>query len=169
MHEVIKGGIGISNGISWTQDDKIMYYTDSLKLKIFAFDFDAATGEISNERVFYEQTPIDGTEIAAPDGHAMDEEGYIWSAIYGGSKVVRISPQGNVVAEIVLPTRLITDVAFVGEEVFITCAADTQIDKYPESTEMSGHLFKCHVGVKGYPLNKFKLKKEYLEDDKVKI
>ena len=140
-----------------------MYYTDSLKLNIVAYDFDAATGAITNERVFY-APPQKGDEIAAPDSHAMDVEGCIWAAIYGGSKVVRISPEGSVLAEIVLPTRNITDVAFVGESVFITCATEQNVDTFPEAAANSGHLFRCHVGVKGRPLNKFRL-----ADDKIGV
>lgn len=153
---MIKGGIGVSNGISFSPDDKIMYYTDSMKAKIFAYDFNAATGDISNERVFYEQPQTEGAGFAVPDGHAMDEEGHIWAAIYGGSKVVRISPRGEVVAEINLPTRLITDVAFAGEDVFISCAIDKEAEKYPESAENSGHIFRCHIGIKEFPLHKFR-------------
>jgi len=137
-----------------------MYYTDSLKLNILAYDFDAMTGDINNERVFYAQTQGEDGEISAPDGHAMDVEGCIWVAIYGGSKVVRISPDGQIVAEILLPTRNITDVAFVGEDVFITCATDQNADKFPKSAENSGHLFKCHVGIKERPLNKFRIEKD---------
>lgn len=146
-----------------------MYYTDSLKMNIVAFDFNAATGEITNQRVFYEQPQTEGEAPAVPDGHAMDVEGYIWAAIYGGSKVVRLSPEGRVVAEIALPTRNITDVAFVGEDVFITCAADHEADTYPKSAENSGHLFRCHVGIKGYPLNKFRLTKDKIGTEEVKL
>ena len=39
--------LDISNGIDWTEDKKTMYYIDSLPRKVFAFDFDNASGEIS--------------------------------------------------------------------------------------------------------------------------
>lgn len=161
IHEVIKGGIFISNGISFSLDEKVMYFTDSGKRRIDAYDYDVETGEISNRRAFYKhrQSGLDG-DVAVPDGHAMDSEGCIWAAIYGGSKVVRISPQGKVIAEVRLPTRNITDVSFVEDDIFIICAKDEN-KKYPKSMEMSGHLFRCHVGVKGHPLNKFKLAEGY--------
>jgi sugar lactone lactonase YvrE len=147
VKEVIKGGCGIPNGISWSKDEKTMYFTDSTKLKIFAYDFDAETGSISNETTFYQ--PTEGV----PDGHAVDEEGYLWVAQYGGSRVCRVSPKGEVVAEVVLPVKNITDVAFVGEDIFITCATDQQA----QTTENQGDVFKCHVGIKGAPLTKFPL------------
>ncbi|KAF2093855.1 hypothetical protein NA57DRAFT_47486 [Rhizodiscina lignyota] len=159
VHEVIKGGMGIPNGISWSPDDKTMYYTDSTKQTIFAYDFEAATGNISNERAFFQ------TETGVPDGHAMDEEGHLWVAIYGAAKVVRLSPQGQVVAEIALPVKSITDAAFVGEELFIACATD----KTAASSDMQGDIFRCHVGIKEYPLHKFALSREYLSSNEAKL
>ncbi|KAL1466275.1 hypothetical protein MTO96_042850, partial [Rhipicephalus appendiculatus] len=39
-------GVTISNGITWTNDNRIMFYDDSVPRQIYAFDFDLATGEI---------------------------------------------------------------------------------------------------------------------------
>lgn len=76
-----------------------MYFTQSERDTIFAYDFDAETGAISNKRPFFK--PESGT----PDGHAQDVDGNLWVALWGGSKVVRVSPGGTVTAEIALPTR----------------------------------------------------------------
>lgn len=76
-----------------------MYWTDSPTGNIYAFDYDAATGNISNQRVFWH------TDVGGPDGHAMDVEGNLWVAVWGGWKVVRVSPEGKVTAEIEVPTR----------------------------------------------------------------
>lgn len=162
VHEVIKGGAGIPNGISWSPDDKTMYLADSSKHDILAYDFDAKSGEVSNERTFNKQIqPENG--ICVPDGHAMDVEGCIWSAFWGGSKLVRFSPQGDVVAEVLLPTTNVTDVIFVDEDVYITTARN---EAQPET---SGHLYKCHVGIKGQPLTKFALSKELLAKERLKL
>ena len=162
VHEIIKGGMGIPNGISWSPDDKTMYFTDSTRLRIFAYDFDAAAGSVSNERTFFKSA---GMEVGVPDGHAMDEEGFVWAAFYGGSKVARLSPQGQVVAEVHLPVKNITDVVFVEENLFISCATDDTA----ESTDMQGDIFKCHVGMRGHPLKKFPLSKEYLSSNEAKL
>lgn len=100
FHRVIDKLI-IPNGISWSLDDKTMYFTDSGTQSIYAYDYDAATGNISNKRVFFRVEE----EGCAPDGHVMDVEGNMWVAIWGGWKVVRINPEGKVTAEIKVPTR----------------------------------------------------------------
>ena len=144
--------VTIPNGIGWNAADDTMYLTDSPTGKIFAFDFDAATGAISNRRVHF-----DLGEPLEPDGFAMDVEGCIWSAIYGGGKVVRISPEGTVIGQIDLPTRNPTCPAFVGTELFITSAKDDRDDeRFPQSVRYGGRVFRVDVGVRGRSKNEFR-------------
>jgi sugar lactone lactonase YvrE len=143
----------IPNGIGWNITNDTMYLTDSPTGKIFAFDFDESTGEISNRRVHF-----DIGEPKEPDGFAIDVEGCIWSAVYGGGKVIRISPEGKVIGEISLPTRNITCPTFVGTELFITTAKDDKNDdQFPESIRYGGHLYRVDVGVQGLPKHEFRL------------
>lgn len=146
-------GVSIPNGISWTTDNKTMYFADSPTKKIFKYDYDIETGSISNRRVFYHVED----EAGVPDGHTQDEHGNVWTAVHGMGKVLCISPEGKVVAEVKLPTRCPTCPRFVGESLFISSAEEEEPDKYPESTKFQGSLFKIHVGVKGQPLHKFRL------------
>lgn len=97
-------GITIPNGISWSVDDTTMYFTDSADKTIYAYDFEKKSGTISNKRVFFQAQDA----AAAPDGHAQDVDGHLWVAIWGSWKVVRVSPDGHISAEILLPTRCIT-------------------------------------------------------------
>lgn len=110
---------------------------------------------MTNKRVFWKH---DGT--GDPDGFKMDEEGYIWQAIYGESKVLKISPEGKVVGEIRYPTRCITCPVFIGTEIWVTTASDGD-EKEVESAKYGGGVFKVDVGVRGLPEFKFKM------DDKV--
>ncbi|OCK86056.1 SGL-domain-containing protein [Lepidopterella palustris CBS 459.81] len=150
LHRMLSG-VTIPNGTTWSADDKTMYFADSPTKSIFAFDFDAETGKISNKRVFF-TVPDDMGENAVPDGHCMDEEGYMWTAIHGTGKVVRISPESKVVAEITLPTDQVTCPAFVGEDLIITSAGGDGSDP----TSLAGSVFKVHVGVKGLKRYRFK-------------
>jgi len=149
LHRILEG-ITIPNGTTWSLDDKTMYFADSTTQNIYAFDFDSASGSVSNKRIFF--STADMGEDAVPDGHCIDEEGYMWTAIHGKGKVVRVSPEGKVVAEITLPTPSITCPAFVGEDLFITSAGGDQSD--PSS--LAGSAFKVHVGVKGAKLHRFR-------------
>ncbi|KAJ9293402.1 hypothetical protein DTO271G3_7898 [Paecilomyces variotii] len=144
FHRMVEG-LTIPNGTSWSLDDKTMYFTDSGAQTIYAYDFDAATGNISNKRVFFRVEE----EGCAPDGHTMDVEGNIWVAIWGGWKVVRVNPEGKVTAEIKVPTRCPTSAVIAGEDIYITSEADPEVDKYPESKRYSGGVFKAYVGIPG--------------------
>ena len=150
LHRVIEK-LTIPNGIGWTNDDKTMYFTDTPTMNILKFDYDISTGDISNKKVFFHYKGEGG-----PDGFVLDSEDCLWTAICGGGKVLRISPDGTIVGEVSLPTRMITCPGFAGDELFITSAAEEDLDKYPESATYAGSLFKVNVGVFGEQLHKFK-------------
>ncbi|RAH74150.1 SMP-30/gluconolactonase/LRE family protein [Aspergillus aculeatinus CBS 121060] len=151
LHRMVEQ-LTIPNGIGWNPADDTMYLTDSPTGKIFAFDFDAKTGAISNRRVHF-----DIGEPKEPDGFAIDEEGCLWSAIYGGGKIIRISPEGKVIGEVILPTRNITCPTFVGTELFITTAKDDVNDEQlPNSIRYGGRLYRVDVGIRGKPKNQFR-------------
>jgi hypothetical protein len=46
--------VHLSNGLDWSPDDRVMYYTDTLRHGIWVYDFDPETGEIEHRRVFAE-------------------------------------------------------------------------------------------------------------------
>lgn len=151
LHRMLEP-VTIPNGIGWNYANDTMYLTDSPTGQIFAFDFDAATGAISNRRVHF-----DLGEPLEPDGFAMDVEGCIWTAIYGGGKVLRVSTEGRVIAQIDLPTRNPTCPCFVGTELFITSAKDDRDDEqFPQSVRFGGRVFRVDVGVRGKAKNEFR-------------
>ena len=131
-----------------------MYFTDSPTKNIYAFDYEASSGNISNRRVFFRLE-----EAAEPDGLVIDVDGHIWTALYGTGKVLRLSPEGKVVGEIHLPTRYVTCPCFGGpdlDELFITTAAEAQPEKEPESARHGGNIFRVKVGVRGLQKHKFR-------------
>lgn len=151
----MESGIGVSNGLGWSPDLKTFYYTDSPAKKIFAYDYDASSGMISNRRDFV-VVPHDG---GSPDGLAVDSEGCIWSARWGGWKVVRHAPDGSVLAEIPMPVELPTSCAFGGpnlDELYITSAYVAVPVERRAAQPMAGDLFRIKTGVKGLPEPFFK-------------
>ena len=140
-------GIGISNGIGFTPDRKRMYYTDSPTHNIYIFDYDIATGEISNRRVFVHTGESDGI----PDGMTVDAEGYVWSARWDGSSLVRYSPQGEQERRIWFPARKVSSVIFGGADytdMYITTAGGQ--DK-PAEGPGAGCLYRLNLGIQGKP------------------
>ncbi|KAL8633212.1 hypothetical protein Q9189_001112 [Teloschistes chrysophthalmus] len=140
LHRMVEGAT-IPNGMGWSADDKKMYFIDTPTRNIFVYDFDLTSGSISNRQVFFHY-PDD--EEGAPDGFAQDVEGNLWTAVCGGWKVLKVSPKGVVVGVIDMPTRMITCPGFVGEDLFITSAVEEEPEKYPDSVELGGSLFRVH-------------------------
>lgn len=149
---VMREGLTIPNGIGWSLDQKTQYFVHSSEGRIYAYDYDSATGDISNPREFF-KLPGEGD----PDGFKMDKDGNIWQAVYGQARVLRLNPEGKITGEISLPTRCITCTTFVGEDLFITSASEEDPEKYPESAKLGGALFKVNVGTTGLKDFKFKL------------
>jgi len=142
-----------SNGIAWSPDNKTFYYADTPSHAITQCSYDLETGSVSNCRLFHQFPHGEGR----PDGAAVDSEGYYWTALYEGGRVVRLSPKGEIVEEIPVPVRCPTMVAFGGEDLktlFITSVGgrpEEELKKYP----LSGCVFSVKVGVAGRPEHRF--------------
>ena len=144
----------ISNGLVWTLDNKRLYYIDSPTQVVQSFIFEEESGEIIFEKNVV-QIPI---EMGTPDGMAIDEEGMLWVAHWGGFGIYRWNPHNGLLIErIELPVPQITSCAFAGENLdylIITTARENfkeeELKKYPES----GNIFLVKAGVKGVATNK---------------
>lgn len=145
-------GLIIPNSINWNEADDTLYVVNSALHRIDCYDYNSVTGEIANPREFWN---VGTTE--EPDGAAYDVEGNRWQAIFGGSRVMKISPEGRVLGQINLPTRNISCCAFAGTTLWITTAAEDDPENNPESAKYGGALYNVDVGVAGVLKNKFKL------------
>ncbi len=142
--------IGISNGLGWSPDRKLMVYTDSFKNTIFAFDYDLETGAISNRRVLIE-LPKDEQEIV-PDGLCVDAEGCIWSAHWNGWEVVRYDPQGTPLLKVKVPAQRVTSCCFGGEKgdllLITTSRGELSVDALACQPH-AGDVFICQTDTHG--------------------
>jgi len=152
-YQRIKSGIGISNGLGWSPDNQTMYYTDSIKRTIWAYDFNLENGMISNERLFA-QTP----QAYVPDGLTVDAEGYVWSAKWDGWKVVRYAPDGSVDLEVKLPIQRPTSCNFGGpdlRQLFITSASIDLNENELQDQPLAGSIFMVETNTEGLPEPRF--------------
>ncbi|MDO8685324.1 MAG: SMP-30/gluconolactonase/LRE family protein [Clostridiales bacterium] len=148
--------ITISNGITWSPDNKIMYFIDTPTRQVAAFDFDYITGNIKNKRVVITIPESEGI----PDGMTADIEGMLWIAQWGGSNVSRWNPYtGRLLDKILLPVSGATSCVFGGselDELYITTARaglnEEDIIKQPHA----GGVFRIKTGIKGLETFKFK-------------
>jgi sugar lactone lactonase YvrE len=112
-------GIAVPNSLAWSPDGRTMYFADSPRHKIWAFDYDAAAGAMSNERLFAAPHP------GFPDGSCVDAEGCLWNAEYGAARVVRYRPDGEIDRVIDVPPKEPTCCCFGGAQLdtlYITSA-----------------------------------------------
>ncbi|WP_321926800.1 SMP-30/gluconolactonase/LRE family protein [Burkholderia sp. BCC1998] len=146
----VKDGLFISNGLAWSPDGKTMYHADGLSPTVKAFDFDKATGSISNERDF---VTLDHEKFGWPDGATVDADGNYWSAGIFKGRVNQISPDGKLLRSFQLPVAGITMPCIGGQRgntLFVTSlAADL------DEGRQEGTLMSCEVDVLGVPCYRF--------------
>lgn len=140
-------GIGTSNGMGLTLDRKQLYYTDSTAKKIYRFDYDRASGAISNQRVFVDS----GDEEGVPDGMTVDAEGYVWSARWDGYRLTRYAPDGSEERRVLFPAKKVSSVIFGGPDymdMYVTTAGG---NNKAENGPGAGALFRLRLGIQGLP------------------
>jgi sugar lactone lactonase YvrE len=146
----MEGPVCIANAICWSPDDSVMYFADSLKRAVWAYDFDAAAGTIENRRVFVEFADDDGV----PDGATVDSDGFVWIAHMRAGKVSRHDPTGKVEREIAFPAALTTCPAFGGPDMstlYVTTASNRYEAADFEREPDAGSLFAVDTDVTGIP------------------
>lgn len=138
-------GVCITNGPCVSPDGKTFYHTDTLAKTIWAYDVDA-DGDLTGKRVLA-RIDIDN---AWPDGSVVDSQGYLWTALWGGASVLRISPEGQVVDRIALPAPNVTKPCFGGprlKTLYFTTARKGLSDETLAAWPEAGGLFAVDVDV----------------------
>ena len=134
----------VSNGIVWTRNAQTMYYIDTPRKCVLAFDFDNATGSISNQRVAWDTS----ADPASPDGMTIDDQDRLWIAFCHGGKVVCFDPgTSKVIEQINFPCIETTACWFGGpdlRDLFITTGIAPKKDE-----ALGGRLFVCRPGARG--------------------
>lgn len=141
--------VGNSNGLGWSPDRQTFYWTDTKTGCVFAFDYDEATGEITNRRVAVE---VDKS-VGRPDGMTVDAEGFLWTALWGGYGVARWDPSsGRMVSKVTCPAPYVTCPSFGGSDLdvlYFTTAQKGREDMEPATESGAGDLFAARPGVRG--------------------
>lgn len=151
-------GLTLANGLDWSPDGSTFYLGDSLTRSIDAFDFDVASGRLSNRRTVLTLPHGAG----GPNGLTIDDEGAIWLAVTGSGSVQRYSPDGRLLTRVLIDTPGATSCAFGGADgadLFITSLGRRMPDvaqtigitpaMMENSGPAAGALFVCRPGVAG--------------------
>jgi len=144
------GGVSCANSTCFSPDGATMYFADTPDREIVAYDYDTATGAVSNRRPY---ASFAG-EPGLPDGSCVDAEGGVWNAEWQGRRVVRIAPNGEIDRIVDVPVWKPTCCAFGGPDLdtlFITTSRLMSGDDVLEQEPESGGLFAVKPGIRGVP------------------
>jgi sugar lactone lactonase YvrE len=121
----LREGLGLSNGLGWSANGRELYHIDSLAQEILVAAYDPTEAEITREVRRLDVSGYSGV----PDGMTVDSEGCLWIAFFDGGEVVRITPEGKVLARVSVDTPRPTSVCLGGrgfKTMFITTAHHPQ-------------------------------------------
>ncbi len=135
------GCVVVANGPAFDQAGATVYWADSPTGTIWAAPLDPGSGLPGSPRVHTRD------DDCFPDGMTVDGDDCLWSAKWGGGRIVRSTPEGAVDRVLTLPVSRVSSVAFVGprrDVLAVTTAAD------PEGREeLAGRVLLLDVGVSG--------------------
>jgi xylono-1,5-lactonase len=148
----VDNGYVITNGPATDPECKTLYHTDTLAKNVFAFDL-LPDGRLARKRLF---VTIAGSGY--PDGMAVDADGHVWIALFGGGRIERYSPRGRLVGSVVFPCSNITKLAFGGDDLrtaYVTTAWKGLTDEQRAREPLAGGLFAFRTAAPGLPQHEF--------------
>jgi sugar lactone lactonase YvrE len=144
----VEGGMLTCNGAAFTADGTIFFHTDTPSHALRRYAFDPRSGHLSDRALFHQFPLGEGR----PDGGSADAEGCYWTALFDGGRVVRLSPEGDILAEVVLPVKRPTMIAFGDDDLrtaYVTTARSGLSEAELADHPLSGALFRFRVDVPG--------------------
>jgi sugar lactone lactonase YvrE len=172
--ETVLDGLTLPNGLGWSPEGRTFYLVDSVARELNAFDTDTGdtdtgdtdtgdtdTGDtdtggirLSNRRVLKAFGEGDGL----PDGLTVDSGGCLWIAMWGGSRIVRVSPEGSVIGEVPVPVAQPSSCVFGGprlDVLYVTTAREGLDHALPGTAVDGSVLAVSGLGVTGLPSVRF--------------
>jgi sugar lactone lactonase YvrE len=146
----------ISNGLDWSPDGRRCYYVDSPTRRVDVFDYDVTDGSLTGRRCFVDVSDVPGI----PDGLTVDADGGVWVAFFGGSRVVRFTPDGVPELTVDLPVALVTSCCFGGPDLgdlFISTSTEGMDAAEVAAQPGAGGVFHLRPGRRGRPATPFRL------------
>lgn len=143
-----------TNGPAFSKDGKTLYHNETSEGFVYAFDV-LADGSLSNRRVFTKFAE----GVGLPDGLTTDADDGVWVAHYGGSRISRYMPDGQLDFDIMIPAKQVTSLTFAGaglDRLFVTSAAQPPVDADDPHAGTLWEIPKALLrGHKGLPTNAF--------------
>jgi sugar lactone lactonase YvrE len=141
----------VPNALCFSPAGDRLYFADTMTGDdIGFFNLDVASGALADRRDFAAVDAAPGR----PDGATVDEEGFVWSARWGGGCIVRYAPDGSVDRIVGLPVTNPTSCSFGGKELdrlFITSACQGLDQVRLAQEPLAGSLLVIEPEVRGLP------------------
>lgn len=166
--DVVQREAILANGLAWSPDNRTMYWADTVDHVIHAWDWDAATGAMTQKHVFHQfagkpagwtsDLALAGQYGGRPDGCAVDVQGNYYIAMFEGQRLLKFSAAGALLADIPTPSRCNTMPCFGGSDMktlFLTTASYNRSPEELAAYPLSGRVFSMQVDVPGLPVNFF--------------
>jgi sugar lactone lactonase YvrE len=148
-------GLTVSNGLGWSPDGRTVHLADSGPGLVHAFDYDPEAGTFANGRVLLDLSGDDGVA----DGLTVDDEGCLWTAMWGAGQVRRWSPDGELLAVVEVPVAQTSSCAFAGpgrDLLVVSTSAEGMDDAARAAQPDAGRLFTVPAGVTGPPASPYR-------------
>ena len=149
----VRSGICIPNSLAFSPDGTTMYFADSLRHALYAYDYDPSCGAMGPERVLATTEPP-----GFPDGSTVDADGFLWNAEFNAARLVRYAPDGRIDRIVPMPVQRPTCCAFGGVDLDVLYVTTTSQHMTPDELRaqpLAGALLSLDVGVPGLPEPRF--------------
>jgi D-xylono/L-arabinono-1,4-lactonase len=138
-------GTGCANGMGFTPDLRRFYWTDSTAQLVYVADYERASGALTNRREFC-RVPI---EEGIPDGLCVDRAGHVWTARWGGSSLLRLDGEGQVLERVAFPVSRVSSAAFGGPDLNVLYVTTAGGNALADDQALDGTLYRFSVEVPG--------------------
>jgi len=142
---LLDGNMGTTNGVEVSPDDKYLYVNESAQKQIWRFDL-SENGEISNKTLF-----ASFNDDYSMDGMRCDILGNLYVTRYGKGAVAILSPDGNLLREVLTKGTDLSNIAFGGKDgqtCFVTVVDRKMIEMFrTETPGREWYLFQSLTGL----------------------
>jgi xylono-1,5-lactonase len=147
----LEENVYISNGLDWSSDGKVFYFTDTNRHAIYKYNYDLDTGKIRDKKIFIQ---FDKNEF--PDGLCVDSQGDVWVAMWGVGKLLRFDKAGIKKSELITPVQYPTSCCFGGPRlstlyVTTSCLLLTEEQRHKETS--AGCILTLETDTTGKAVN----------------
>ncbi|MGY1770487.1 SMP-30/gluconolactonase/LRE family protein [Blastococcus sp. SYSU D00813] len=146
----LRDGLTVSNGLGWSPDGGTFYLADSGPGLLWAHDYDVGAGTLGAGRVLLDL----GGDTGPVDGLTVDDDGCLWTALWGAGQVRRYSPDGELLAVVEVPVAQTSACCFAGPGrglLVVTTSTEGMSAADRAAQPDAGRLFTARPGVTGPP------------------